>query len=834
LHLARALIVLLTGTAIAGPLTGVPVHTVLQEIEARGLTLIYSSDVVSPDMRVMREPAAVGDLELVEAILEPYGLELRPAGDSAWSVVRGPRAGMPGTLRGKAVDARTGRPIRDVAISIAAATATSQADGRFTVDNLPAGLYQLVATHPDYRRGRLSTVPIAAGQRADLTVELAPGVLPLEEIVVSTSRYSLGGDTPAPHAFISHQEIVSLPKAADEPLKAVQRLPGAASNGISGLAHMRGGEENETLVVLDGMALAEPFHLRNLLSPVSVLDASIVDALQVYAGGFPATYGGHMSALVEVGSVPADSAPRYELGLSLFHANVLGSGSFDGERGRWLLAGRRSNLDELADLLESDIGDAHYLDSFGRLDYRLATDTWATLSFLASQDSVKLNEKDMSEKADAKYDNLYLWTTIEHRWSDRLTGRALLSFTDVNNERNGTVADPAKRSGTVEDDRSYRVGALKLEVEAGDDQLLYMVGASADSLRASYRYNGEVTFAADYPFPGDPPRTISRAVSPAPDGYALAAWVNSRWRWSPRLVSELGIRWDEQTYDRVDGGTQLGPRASMLYEASDRLRYRASWGRFFQAQRINELQVEDGVDTFYAAQRADHFIVGVDRDFDDGISLRLEAYYKDYDELRPRYENLFDPVVLIPELEADRVLVAPTAARARGAELLLKRRADDPWSWWASYGWSRAEDTVNGSDVARSWDQRHTINAGVNWARGPWDLTLAGSWHTGWPTTPVRRVPGDGGAIADQVVVGDRNSDRYADFGSVDIRAAYTFELDNSELVTFIDLINVLGRRNPCCTDYSVLATGPGTLQLLKDQDYWVRFLPNIGVTWKY
>ena len=86
---------------------------------------------------------------------------------------------------------------------------------------------------------------------------------------------------------------------AEDVLKAVHRLPGAASNGLAGLAHMRGGDTNETLVILDGLPLYEPFHLRMLQSPSSVLDERIVDGLDVFAGGFTAEYGDRMSAIID-------------------------------------------------------------------------------------------------------------------------------------------------------------------------------------------------------------------------------------------------------------------------------------------------------------------------------------------------------------------------------------------------------------------------------------------------------------------------------------------------------------------------------------------------------
>ena len=42
------------------------------------------------------------------------------------------------------------------------------------------------------------------------------------------------------------------------------------------------------LIVFDGLPLYEPFHLRLLLSPASVLDPRVVSRLDVHAGGFTA------------------------------------------------------------------------------------------------------------------------------------------------------------------------------------------------------------------------------------------------------------------------------------------------------------------------------------------------------------------------------------------------------------------------------------------------------------------------------------------------------------------------------------------------------------------
>ena len=60
---------------------------------------------------------------------------------------------------------------------------------------------------------------------------------------------------------------------------------------------MRGGAANELAVLLDGMRLFEPYHLRDFQGVFSVVDQRIVDSVAVHAGGFPAAYGDALSGL---------------------------------------------------------------------------------------------------------------------------------------------------------------------------------------------------------------------------------------------------------------------------------------------------------------------------------------------------------------------------------------------------------------------------------------------------------------------------------------------------------------------------------------------------------
>jgi len=743
----------------APPYVGRPLGEVLREFPARGLQLLYSTDLVPPSLRVHREPAGDGDLAVLQQLLAEHGLRAERVAEGVYAVVRAPDAP-------------------------AAAASTPPA------------------------------TPVAS----------------LESVVISASRYSLAAEIPEVHAFLTQEQLDAIPRLGEDSLKAVQRLPGAATNGLAGLAHIRGGERDETLVMLDGLALYEPFHLRLLQSPVSLLDERIVDGLDVYTGGFTAEYGDRMSAIIDARSVRPDADRYHELGLSLFHASALAARRFDDGRGQWLASFRRSNLDVVADAMSSDLGEPQYLDGFGRVDYAFSDSTRGSLHLLLASDNARISNSAGTEEADAEYRNAYLWATLEHDWSPRLKGRAVLSWTDVSSERTGVVDEPGRRRGSVDDERDYDVLGLRLDGSYSTERWLHRFGVDLRSLSATYAYAGHVRFEPGYPFPGSPAVQVDRELAPAPSGAHVAAYYTTRWQWSDALVAELGLRWDHQTYAE-DSDSQFAPRLNLAWSLGDTTRLLASWGRYQQFQGIEELQVEDGIDRFQPAQHVDQLILGLEQRLAAGFALRAEAYRKDYGQPKFRFENLFDPLSLAPELRWDRVQIAPRSARAEGLELLLTRSADDPWSGWFSYAWSRAVDREAGRDTRRSWDQSHAVSAGGVWSEGPWRATIAGTWHTGWPVTPlaVRDT-----AIGPAVVIGRRNSARYGYFASLDLRVSRDFDLRRGSLTAFAEISNVLDRRNPCCTDFEYEVADDGSLLLEPELRHWLPLVPSIGVLWKF
>ena len=74
------------------PFAGQPLVEALNQLEARGLSLIYSSELVRPELRVVREPRAGTPREVLEQILAPHSLGVRSGPGGRLLVVPLPRA----------------------------------------------------------------------------------------------------------------------------------------------------------------------------------------------------------------------------------------------------------------------------------------------------------------------------------------------------------------------------------------------------------------------------------------------------------------------------------------------------------------------------------------------------------------------------------------------------------------------------------------------------------------------------------------------------------------------------------------------------------------------
>src|SRR5688572_11947638 len=71
----------------------------------------------------------------------------------------------------------------------------------------------------------------------------------LEEIVVTPSQFTILSEGPAARQFLSRDEVQRLPHFSDDLYRAIGRLPGMAAPDVSARFNLRGGDQDEVLVL---------------------------------------------------------------------------------------------------------------------------------------------------------------------------------------------------------------------------------------------------------------------------------------------------------------------------------------------------------------------------------------------------------------------------------------------------------------------------------------------------------------------------------------------------------------------------------------------------------
>lgn len=816
---------------------GRTVMSVIDDFRSQGFGLTYSTILVSDRLLVTIEPTATDELQIVRQILEPHNLTIRSE-EGLWLIVRGDQGSQQtGDVLLIVRDKRDYMPLQQPTVNAVPAftRASILAPGIQQYSELKPGSYRVEVEASGFEPA-VRLVYVESARTTTVTILLEPAKPEIESITVSASRYEISRDVTTSNFFLDQRTIQNMPDVGEDPVRVVHRLPGTAAGGVSARAHLRGGEDTETGIILNGQRLFDPFHVRDYNNIFSTIDARAINGVEVYTGGFPARYGDRLSGFVLMDSLDS-LRPRYtELGVSVFNTSVLTAGTFSDGDSQWLLSARRSNLDLV---LNPNLGQPNYYDVFSEVSFDLTPGTRLSLNALFANDDVIVvleSEPAELEQTTSSTQNMQFWVTLENQWAPALRSTSVFSVSSFSNDRLGVMSDVEEIVSAVDDHRRVDQYGIRLDWYWNQSDIhLVQWGFQAEHSEARYAYTGEAEFFGLAALYEDVDDTISRDLSAAPVGSKFGVYVSDRWKVAHGTIVELGLRWDDQTYTGLVPDSQLSPRFSMLHALSPATELRLSWGRYYQSQGIQELQIEDGVTEFYPAQRADHIIVGLRHNFDDQNSLRLELFQKDMSRLRPRFENLFGPLTLIPEMQPDRVRIAPSDARARGMELSIDHTSRS-LAWWASYTLSKVTDTVDGVREPRNWDQRHALQAGLNWNSDAWDFSLATNVHSGWPTTDLALVDANDpvGEPTFVAIPGPRNAERLGTFASVDARISRRFRVGKGTITAFLEVSNVFDRKNLCCRDYDFEEDADGNEVFELSDDYWLPRLPAIGFLWEF
>ncbi len=766
------------------------------------------------------------------------------------------------SILGDVIDATTGRPVALAQVRIRGTAMGSITDlgGRFAIRLVPTGSYTL-----DIRRigfePLVRNVVLAAGATAtSLSITLVPSAFRLSEVTVAPGAFAFLDGAPVSRTTLSRTAIQDAPFGEDL-FRAMNRLPGLSSGDYGAHFSIRGGRQDETLFLLDGLELYEPFHLKDFNEgALSIIDVDAVDGVELLTGGFSAHYGDKRSGVMNISTrTPTKDGTRASVGASLTSAHALFEGTFAGSNGSWLVSGRRGFIDALLRILNKKETKApSYQDAFGTLRYRVRPNHALALNALYASDRYRFTIRGTTgfadsipteERANNGYGNSYVWMTLRSLFGQHLTVRSLASTGVVNASRAGDehhVVAPLEYYG-VDGRRDFTVRGLKQDFSyQRAARAIVDWGYDARWMHANYNWVNRVTQNPDNPqvdTTGFYPRITRRAKQTG--GSTLGAYISNRLQLAEPLTLELGVRYDAATYSH---DRDWSPRVHALYKVAERTSLRAGWGAYRQRQGIADENAFDKLNRYFPSELSRQWTLGLQHQYAHGGSLRVEAYDKTGSRLRPILRNWKAGLNVFPESAEDRILVYPDATTSRGLELYHERSIGPRVNLRVGYAFSRVEERVSKIDNvndrlklsfnpthAAPQDQRHALNVDASYRfRTHWTINGAVTTHSGWPFTneigvPVTRRNG----TKDLAVLPDTlYESRLPFYQRMDMRLTRRRQTANGEFRFFVEVINLTNHENVLGYDVFRIRDAAGTLQLVRSVESWFSILPSVGVSW--
>lgn len=177
--------------------------------------------------------------------------------------------------------------------------ASTDTSGYFLLEGLNPGNFQLRVTFLGYAAvDTVVTIPASDS----LIISMIPSETYLDQIVVQVTGLDtdLAQQVPLSTTYFPRATLQNVPRFMGEPdiIRVIQNLPGIkAESDFSGGMVVRGGRNDQNLILLDGMPVYNPSHMFGIFS---ALNADAVTGVEFNKGVFPASFGGRISSVLNV------------------------------------------------------------------------------------------------------------------------------------------------------------------------------------------------------------------------------------------------------------------------------------------------------------------------------------------------------------------------------------------------------------------------------------------------------------------------------------------------------------------------------------------------------
>ena len=757
------------------------------------------------------KPAAVRIRYVYHFVIEKKRLEQPPAAT--------------GKISGEVLEAGTRRPVAGAELSDdAGASAATDAQGRYEITSA-AGARKLTAAAPGFEKREID-VQVLAGAASEARR------IWLHRTSVGDLQATIPGEKPqdAPtRRTLSREELVNVPGIFNDPIRAIENLPGMArAPFFGGLLLVRGSPPADTGTYLDGHRIPQLYHL---LGGPSVVNEELLDRIDFFPGGYGSYYGRNLVGAIDVGTRRGDPQGLHGQGsVDLFLSEAFLEGPID-SRTQFAVAARRSYIDLFLRAFLPRTGDGVlfvlpvFWDYQARVDHRLANGDQLGLMVFGSDDKLTViqtaGQRTLPFTVDTHLGFHRLLAQYKHDVSEQLS----LSLSPSLGWDKQAGDSAGVGGGSFANPQNFDVTVLRAELRGearyrASDLFSLRAGADLEFDRAAY--NADIQSSLQL-------RNLGSLVTQED----VFARVQPAQLWGEYGEAQLqlgalrivpGLRAD-QFHWRQHARWSVDPRLWARYTLSDATSLKAYAGLYHQPP--TGLQIDPSLgNPDLGLERSAQFGLGAEHRFSDAWRISAEVFYNRRSSLAVVVDAVqrSDGTVFNPRFLNNGI------GRSFGLELMIRREISGQLYGWLAYTLSRSQILNNPGDQWRAFqfDQPHilTVVAGYR-PRPQWELSSRFRLVSGNPYAPVTSAAFDadsGGFVATRGQVGDA---REPAFVQLDARAQYTWTWDFWQLALYLDVQNLTNHRNPEFHVYDYRFRQQGSISGLP-------IVPTLGIKGKF
>lgn len=590
------------------------------------------------------------------------------------------------TIRGVVVDSKTNTPIEYASVVVLKAGtygATTDSLGRFRIDDVPVGRYNIRSSFVGYNTYIINEIPVTSSKEVYVEIPLDENIHNLAEVLIQPE---VRKDKPLNTMAITGGRMISMEEAGryangfDDPARLSSAFAGVAGDVGSNAVAIRGNSPQFTQWRLEGVEIPNPTHFADLSGLgggfLSALSTQVTGNSDFYNGAFPAEYNNALSGVFDM-HIRNGNNQKYEhtFQLGLMGIDLASEGPISKKQGSSYIFNYRFSNTSLAS--KNDIN-LKYQDLTFKLNF--PTQRAGTFSIwgmglidrnkAASEEREKRETVGDRQSGENKMDKAVGGVTHQYSIDESAYIRSSLAATF---SKDHVIVDQYPEAG----ESIIRVGDIqnsKWDVvfnsylnKRFSAKHTNRTGITLTGLKYDLDYKVSPNIGLDVPT-----EQVSKGNG---ESAVLSAYSSSVVDLNSHWTASLGVN---VQYFTLNKNWSVEPRAAIKWKLNPRHILAMAYGLHSRREKLDYYFIEKKVDgktksnRYLDFSKAHHFGLTYDWNISPYLHLRIEPYYQ-YLYHIPVEQNTSFSIINHVDFYLDRLLVNKGLGKNYGVDITLEK-----------------------------------------------------------------------------------------------------------------------------------------------------------------